>query len=272
MDVTSNNPSNNLGENGPQRATAEFSSSNDRRPPRRDQITIVAALDAIGLVVTIIAAVLFANTDVTRTGRWVVLVALAAAAVTGIVTTVTLVGLLARRRAYVRNMEKVALRLESHRGLRPSPSYFEHAEDLRDEAIEFGEESLAARLDAAIAVAERRLGKGITHMSDQLQVGWIAGCAQVIAALVALFGVLFTAVSTNSAKENANATPTSVVTAPANTLSCMDVVERYRSLMLQDPALLAALTTPGPDGISPIEADPDARRCGISATTLRSMR
>ena len=36
--------------------------------------------------------------------------------------------------------------------------------------------------------------------------------------------------------------------------------------------LITALVTPGPDGISPVEADPDARRCGISDATLRAMR
>lgn len=133
----------------------EFSSSDDRSPPRRDQIAIVAALDAVGLIVTVIAAILLASTDVTRTGRWVVLAALAAAALTGVVSTVTLVGLLARRRAYVTNLEKVALRLKSHRGSKPSSSYLTHAESLRDQAIGFGEEGLAARLDAAIAAAER---------------------------------------------------------------------------------------------------------------------
>jgi hypothetical protein len=118
-------------------------------------------------------------------------------------------------------------------------------------------------------------------MSDQVKIGWIAGSAQVAAALVALFGVLFTAAGTDSAQGKAAATPTASTTAtptasatatPTSSASCTDVLEQYRRLTLQDPALLAALIAPGPDGISPIEADPDARRCGISAATLRAMR
>jgi hypothetical protein len=110
-------------------------------------------------------------------------------------------------------------------------------------------------------------------MGEQALAGWIAGGAQVAAALLALFGVLFTAVSTGSAQGRDTAKPTASATpTPASGISCMDVVDRYRRLAVQDPALLAALTTPGPDGISPVEADPDARRCGISAATLHTMR
>ena len=88
----------------------------------------MAALDAVGLTVTAIAAVLLAVTDATRIGRWVALAALAIAALTGAVTTVLLVWLRARRRAYVTNLEKVALRLESPVGLSPDSPYLEHAE------------------------------------------------------------------------------------------------------------------------------------------------
>lgn len=110
-------------------------------------------------------------------------------------------------------------------------------------------------------------------MSREVRVGLIAGSAQVLAALVALFGVLFTAGGTGSAQAKDTAMPAASATAtPASSVSCMDVVGRYRRLALQDPALLAALAGPGPDGISPVEADPDARRCGISGATLRAMR
>lgn len=118
-------------------------------------------------------------------------------------------------------------------------------------------------------------------MSNEMKAGLIAGSAQVAAALVALFGVLFTAAGTGSAQGKATAAPTASATAtptasataaPASIISCAEVVERYRRLALQDPALLAALAIPGPDGISPIEVNPDARRCGISAATLRAMR
>jgi hypothetical protein len=127
--------------------------SEDRRPPGRDQIAGVAAVDGVGFTVTVVAAVLLAVTDVTGIGRWVALAALAVAALTGAVTTVTVVWLLARRRTYVTNIKEVALLLESRRGLGPSRRYVEHAESLRAKAIEFGEEGLAARLDTAISVA-----------------------------------------------------------------------------------------------------------------------
>ena len=131
------------------------SSNDDQRPPGRDEVAVVAALDAVGLTVTAIAAVLLAVTDATRIGRWVALAALAIAALTGAVTTVLLVWLRARRRAYVTNLEKVALRLESPVGLSPDSPYLKHAESLRDQAIKFREEGLAARLDAAIYTARR---------------------------------------------------------------------------------------------------------------------
>jgi hypothetical protein len=120
-------------------------------------------------------------------------------------------------------------------------------------------------------------------MGNELKVGLIAGSAQVIAALIALFGVLLTAGGAGSVQGKdtvssmASAAPTAsaasgVAATPTGNTSCLDVVERYRRIALQDPKLLAALGTPGPDGISPLEADPDARRCGISEATLRDMR
>jgi hypothetical protein len=115
-------------------------------------------------------------------------------------------------------------------------------------------------------------------MSNELRVGWIAGSAQVLAALIALFGVLFTAGGTGSAHGKnagppmASATPSASATVSINgNTSCIDVVEQYRRIALQDPNLLAALDAPGPDGISALEADPEARRCGISEATLRAM-
>jgi hypothetical protein len=47
---------------------------------------------------------------------------------------------------------------------------------------------------------------------------------------------------------------------------------RQRILMRLDPALATSLTTPGTDGASPIDVDPDARRCGIDSDALRAMR
>ena len=108
-------------------------------------------------------------------------------------------------------------------------------------------------------------------MQTEVRVGIIAGFAEVIAALIALFGVLISAGDTGQTQ-----TP-GVTSAPAtpsgtSSVSCPDIVERYRGLVFLDPTLLNALVTPGTDGASPVEADPDARRCGVSEAALRAMR
>lgn len=94
----------------------------------------------------------------------------------------------------------------------------------------------------------------------------IAGTVQVVVAFVALFGSLATAERDGSAPE----TPSISGTVPAG--FCASVIREYRALVRLDPALVTSLSTRGPDGIAPIEADPDARRCGIDAVTLRAMR
>jgi len=112
-------------------------------------------------------------------------------------------------------------------------------------------------------------------MIIEVRVALIAASAQVLAATVALFGTLATGGSA-SADHATSAIPrigaSTVATPPAMGVSCTEVVEQYRRLVLLGPKELAALVTPGPDGISPVEADPDARRCGISAATLRAMQ
>jgi hypothetical protein len=55
-------------------------------------------------------------------------------------------------------------------------------------------------------------------------------------------------------------------------MSCASVIREYRVLVRLDPALATSLTTAGADGVSPIDVDPDARRCGIDRDALRAMR
>jgi hypothetical protein len=108
-------------------------------------------------------------------------------------------------------------------------------------------------------------------MSTEVRVGIIAGSAQVAVALIALFGVLSTA-DQNGGAQTAAVTPAAAPATPTMSVSCTDIIEGYRRMVLLDSTLLAALVTAGPDGISPVEADPDARRCGVSEAALRAMR
>lgn len=52
-------------------------------------------------------------------------------------------------------------------------------------------------------------------------------------------------------------------------LSCPAVYEHYRRIVLADAN---ALTTADAGGMSPLRADPDARRCGLSELALQAMR
>lgn len=53
--------------------------------------------------------------------------------------------------------------------------------------------------------------------------------------------------------------------------SCEQVVARYDTDLHHDPALLDALTAPGPDGVTQLDRDPDVRRCHITADELRHL-
>jgi len=106
-------------------------------------------------------------------------------------------------------------------------------------------------------------------VSDTFRVGILAGIAQITAALIALFGTLVTAWQ---AEASGGAGPTGGGAGPTGGTACTAVYERYRTLVLLDDEALTVLTTPGPDGLSPVEADTDARRCGLSESALRAMR
>lgn len=109
-------------------------------------------------------------------------------------------------------------------------------------------------------------------MSREVRVGIIAGVADVVVALIALFGVLVSVDRSDAANGAGPSSAPAVSATVAATLSCPTIVEQYRRLVLLTPSLLDALVTAGPDGISPVEADPDARRCAVTEQSLDAMR
>jgi hypothetical protein len=104
-----------------------------------------------------------------------------------------------------------------------------------------------------------------------VRVAVIAGAFQIVVALVALFGTLATA-KDGSSTQPVRGTSATISSVPSAGASCTSVIREYRVLMRLDPALATSLTTPGADGVSPIDVDPDARRCGIDSDALRAMR
>jgi hypothetical protein len=102
----------------------------------------MAALDAVGLTLTTVAAVVLAVNGASHPGWWA---ALAIAILAGAVTTVLLVWLLARRRMFVANVNAVASRLES--GGQAVDLKF--ARTLRKHASNNADLDLAGRLEAA---------------------------------------------------------------------------------------------------------------------------
>jgi hypothetical protein len=115
-------------------------------------------------------------------------------------------------------------------------------------------------------------------VAHELQVGRYAAAAQVLAALVALVGVLVTdgkgsgqptgaspGASVSSAGQSGQPSPSTGVPA------CSAVIDWYRMSVRMDPSMLSFLTTPGPDGRTPVETDPDARRCGLSKDALLAL-
>jgi hypothetical protein len=105
----------------------------------------------------------------------------------------------------------------------------------------------------------------------EVRVAVIAGIFQVVVAFVALFGTLATA-SDRSSTLPVSGTSTTVRGTPSAGASCTLVIHEYRVLVRLDPALATSLITAGADGVSPIDVDPDARRCGIDRDALRAMR
>jgi hypothetical protein len=105
----------------------------------------------------------------------------------------------------------------------------------------------------------------------EVRVAVITGAFQIVVALVALFGTL-SSTGNSSSTSSVSRTPAAVNSAPSAGAPCTSIIRQYRVLVRLDPALVTSLTTPGADGISPIDVDPDARRCGIDSDALRAMR
>jgi hypothetical protein len=102
------------------------------------------------------------------------------------------------------------------------------------------------------------------RVSTQVLVAVISGVFQLLVAFVALFGTLATASDRGSAQPAGGTSPPGA--------SCTSVYREYRGMVRQDPVLVIALTTAGADRVSPVDVDPDARRCGIDGDVLRVMR
>jgi hypothetical protein len=102
-------------------------------------------------------------------------------------------------------------------------------------------------------------------VTDTFRVGLIGGIAQITVAVIGLVGALATA-------DGGGSSGATVGSESTDGSSCTAVYERYRTLVRLHADAFPVLTTPGPDGLSPVEADADARRCGLSEAALRAMR
>jgi hypothetical protein len=120
-----------------------------------------------------------------------------------------------------------------------------------------------------IAAASAKPANGATPGSAE-RVARITGRFSVLVAFITLAGTLATASATR-ATAKASTTPTTVAGAASAGASCTTVIREYRTLLRLDPTLVKSLTTAGADGVSPIDVDPDARRCGIDKDALRAM-
>ena len=101
-----------------------------------------------------------------------------------------------------------------------------------------------------------------------LVAGFITGVAGVIGSVLALIGVLATGESDDTSGVSSGV----VSTTTTSDVSCIAVVKAYRVEIQSSSKMLALLTTAGPDGVSPVQADPAARRCGLGETSLMQMR
>ena len=109
---------------------------------------------------------------------------------------------------------------------------------------------------------------GVATRDGTLLAGFIIGVASVIGSALALIGVLTTGESNDTSGVSSGV----VTTTTTSDVSCIAVVKAYRVEIQSSSKMLALLTTAGPDGVSPVEADPAARRCGLGETSLMQMR
>lgn len=109
---------------------------------------------------------------------------------------------------------------------------------------------------------------GVATRDGTLLAGFIIGVASVIGSVLALIGVLTTGENNDTSGVSSGV----VTTTTTSDVSCIAVVKAYRVEIQSSSKMLALLTTAGPDGVSPVEADPAARRCGLGETSLMQMR
>lgn len=121
-----------------------------------------------------------------------------------------------------------------------------------------------------MTVAEGARSTNGTTPGSAERVARITARSAVLVAFITLAGTLATASATRAAAK-ASTTSTTVASAASVEASCRSVFREYRTLVRLDPTLVRSLTTAGPDGVSPIDVDPDARRCGIHKNALRAM-
>jgi hypothetical protein len=112
------------------------------------------------------------------------------------------------------------------------------------------------------------LAGAVATRDGTLVAGFITGVASVIGSVLALIGVLTTGESDDTSGVSSGV----VSTTTTSDVSCIAVVKAYRVEIQSSSKMLALLTTAGPDGVSPVEADPAARRCGLGETSLMQMR
>ncbi len=112
------------------------------------------------------------------------------------------------------------------------------------------------------------LPSAVATRDGTLVAGFITGVASVIGSVLALIGVLATGESNDTSGVSSGV----VSTTTTSDVSCIAVVKAYRVEIQSSSKMLALLTTAGPDGVSPVEADPAARRCGLGETSLMQMR
>lgn len=102
----------------------------------------------------------------------------------------------------------------------------------------------------------------------EVHVARITGAFAVVVAVITLFGTLATASESSSSALPASGTSSIVGSTPSMEASCISVIRSYRALLRSDPKLTRWLTLADADGVSPVDVDPDARRCGIGKRTL----
>ncbi len=112
------------------------------------------------------------------------------------------------------------------------------------------------------------LAGAVATRDGTLVAGFITGVASVIGSVLALIGVLTTGESDDTSGVSSGV----VSTTTTSDVSCIAVVKAYRVEIQSSSKMLALLTAAGPDGVSPVEADPAARRCGLGETSLMQMR